>query len=306
MSNHLEVPRLRPDPRPTPEMPSACEARGCGGAAPRTPPPPPTFSDVRVNGVEIPPEAIAQEIQYHPAGTPEAAWTEAVRALAIRELLLQEARRLGVDGAPERDEAGRVETDDDATVAELLDQEVEPELPSKDECRRYYDARRERFRTADLFEVSHILLEPEGDDDAAWRAAGVQARALIAEIANDPTAFASLARELSACPSAAQDGSLGQVRRGELVSEVQKVIETLAPGETHRRPVRSDFGWHVIRLHRRIEGNVLPFEAVCDKIFEMLAARSWTVAATRYVADLAARAEIEGVVVEPAPEGTAF
>ncbi len=72
------------------------------------------------------------------------------------------------------------------------------------------------------------------------------------------------------------------------------MIETLGPGETHRRPIRSEFGWHVIRLHRRIEGQVLPFEAVRGKIAEMLAARSWTVAATRYVADLAARSEIEG------------
>ena len=305
MSEHLQIPRLRPDPRPEPAMPGACQAYGCSGPAPRTPPPP-TFSEVRVNGVEISPEDIAQEIQHHPAGSPEAAWTEAARALAIRELLLQEARRLGVDGVPEPDESGRVETDDDATVAELLDREVEPELPGEDECRRYYDTRRERFRTADLFEVSHILLEPEGGDDAAWRAAGVQARALIGEVADDPSAFAAAAREVSACPSAAQDGSLGQVRRGELVSAVQEVIETLAPGEIHRRPVRSDFGWHVIRLHRRIEGHVLPFEAVQGKIAEMMAARSWTVAATRYVADLAAGAEIEGVVVEPAPEAAAL
>lgn len=309
MSAHLEVPRLRPDPRPEPGMPSACQARGCSGPVPRTPPPP-TFSEVRVNGVEIAPEAIAQEIQHHPAGSPEAAWTEAARALAIRELLLQEARRLGLEGDPEPDETGRVETDDDATVAALLDAAVEPELPGEDECRRYYDARRERFRTADLFEVSHILLEPEGEDededDAAWRAAGVHARAIIGEVANDPAAFAAAARELSACPSAAQDGSLGQVRRGELVREVQEVIETLRPGETHRRPVRSDFGWHVIRLHRRIAGQVLPFEAVQGKIADMLAARGWSVAATRYVADLAAKAEIEGVVVEPAPEVAAL
>ncbi len=36
MSDHLEIPRLRPDPRPEPEMPSACQARGCSGPAPRT------------------------------------------------------------------------------------------------------------------------------------------------------------------------------------------------------------------------------------------------------------------------------
>ncbi len=46
---------------------------------------------VTVNGVEIPLAAIARETQHHPAGNPSEAWTAAARALAIRELLLQEA-----------------------------------------------------------------------------------------------------------------------------------------------------------------------------------------------------------------------
>lgn len=306
MTQDLEIPRLRPDRRETPEMPSACQARGCGGAAAPSIPAPPTFSEVRVNGIEIPPEAIAQEIQHHPAPSPEAAWTEAARALAIRELLLQEARRQGIEAECEADEAGRVETDIDATIAALLDAELDPGEPDEAECRRYYEARRERFHTADLFEVSHILIEPEGKGDDAWRGAGIQARALIKEVGEDPAAFAAAARELSGCPSAAQDGSLGQIRRGELVREVWEAVESLEPGTTHRNPVRSEHGWHVLRLHRRIEGEILPFEAVKAKIAEMLAARGWTVAAMRYVAALAEAARIEGVAVEPAPDAAAL
>ena len=49
---------------------------------------------VLVNGVEIPPSAIVAETQNHPAPDPVAARAQAVRALVIRELLLQEARRL--------------------------------------------------------------------------------------------------------------------------------------------------------------------------------------------------------------------
>lgn len=306
MTQDLEIPRLRPERRDTPDLPSACQARGCGGPPAPAGPPPPTFSEVRVNGVEIPPEAIAQEIQHHPAASPEAAWTEAARALAIRELLLQEAQRRGIAGPPETDEEGRVETDADATVAALLDAELDPGAPDEAECRRYYDARRERFRTADLFEVSHILIEPEGGDDDAWRAAGLRARALVREVGEDPKAFAAAARELSGCPSASQDGSLGQIRRGELVREVWEAVEMLEPGTTYRNPVRSEHGWHVLRLHRRIDGEILPFEAVRDKIAEMLAARGWTVAAMRYVAALAEAARIEGIAVEPAQDAAAL
>lgn len=289
-------------PRPEPVMPGACQSGGCGGGPEPRMPPPPSFGEVRVNGVEITPEAIAQEIQHHPAPDAETAWAGAARALAMRELLLQEARRLEIEAEPESDEAGRFESMEDALVRALLDEEVEPEMPGEEECRRYYEARRDRFRTPDLIEASHVLIEPDGKDEAAWAAAEAQVRAIIAHVGDDSRAFAEAARELSQCPSAHQDGSLGQVRRGELVAAVESAIETLSDGETCREPVRSRFGWHAIRLQRRIVGRLLPFEAVSGKIGEMLGARSWTVAATRYVAALAAAATVEGVAIEPSSD----
>jgi peptidyl-prolyl cis-trans isomerase C len=300
------MPRLKQERGPAPVLPGACQRGGCGGGfAPRMPPPP-SFGEVRVNGIEIEADAIAREIQHHPAPDADAAWREAARALAIRELLLQEARRLGLEAEPEADEAGRMEAEDDALVRALLDEAIEPELPGEAECRRYYEARRERFRTPELFEPAHVLIEPEGDDADAWATAEATARAVIAEVGDDPAAFAEVARELSACPSAQQDGSLGQVRRGELLPDVQAALEAIPEGTVRREPVRSPHGWHVIRLHRRIPGRELPFEAVHGKIAEMLGARGWSVAATRYLAMLAEKAEIEGIAIEPAPDAAAL
>lgn len=301
MSRQLDI--INPgDPaqgRPVPTMPGACESRGCGGPEPLLPPPP-SFGEVRVNGVEIAPEAIAREIQHHPAPDAETAWIEAARALAVRELLLQEARRLGIEAEPEADEAGRAEPEDDALVRQLLEEEVAPERAGEAECRRYYDANPRRFRTPDLFEAAHILIEPEGEDDAAWEAARARAVSIIEGVADDPAAFAAAARAFSGCASAKQDGSLGQIRRGELVASVQTGLEALADGATGREPVRSRFGWHILRLQRRIAGRTLPFEVVAPRIADMLEARSWSVAAGRYVAALAARGAVEGVRIEGA------
>ncbi len=303
-----EPPRLVPDRRPpaararlAPRLAPAaepCPVGGCGGPEPALPPPP-SFGEVRVEGKEIPPEAIAQEVQHHPAPDAETAWREAARALVVRELLLREARRRGLEPDPEVDEAGRRESDEDALVRALLEEAVEPEEPGEAECRRFYEARRQRFRTADLFEVAHVLIAPEGEDAAAWEAAEAQARAVIAAVGDDAAAFGAAARELSACPSAAQDGALGQVRRCELLPVVQAALEAIPEGTTRREPVRSPHGWHVLRLHRRHPGRQLPFEAVAGKIAETLGARSWSLAATRFVAALAAEAGVEGVSVEP-------
>ncbi|HEX4761381.1 MAG TPA: peptidylprolyl isomerase [Sphingomicrobium sp.] len=299
MSRRLDVINIAdPAQGPAPKMMSSCETGGCGGGPEPLIPPPPTFGEVRVNGVEIPPEAIAEEIQHHPAPDAETAWVEAARALAVRELLLQEARRIGLAAEPTTDEAGRTEIQEDAVIRALLEEEVVPAEPGQSECRRYYQANLERFRTPELFEAAHILIEPEGADEEAWAAAFERAQAIVREIGDDAAAFAAAARTHSGCASAQQDGSLGQIRRGELVSEVQAGLEALASGTTGREPVRSRFGWHILRLHRRIEGRTMPFDMARDRIADMLEARSWSVEAARYVAGLAARNQVEGVRIE--------
>jgi peptidyl-prolyl cis-trans isomerase C len=299
MSRRLDVINLGdPEQRPAPKLMSSCETGGCGGGPEPLIPPPPTFGEVRVNGVEITPEAIAEEIQHHPAPDAETAWTEAARALAVRELLLQEARRIGLAAEPLPDDAGRIEIDEDALVRALLEEEVVPAEPGEAECRRYYDANQDRFRTPDLFEAAHILIEPEGTDEEAWAAALARANAIVREISDDAAAFAAAARAHSGCASAQQDGSLGQIRRGELVPEVQGGLEKLAEGTTAREPIRSRFGWHILRLHRRIEGRRMTFDMVRDRIADMLEARSWSVEAARYVARLAAENQIEGIRIE--------
>lgn len=287
-----------------PVLPSACETGGCGCApvVDRAPPPMPAFCPVRVNGVEIPADQIAREMQHHPAEDGETAWRQAARALAIRELLLQEAAACRIVAQAETDTAGRMETKEDATVRVLLERKLPPASVGEEECRRYYDGHIHRFRTPDLFEAAHILIEPgEGSEDG-WRNAEQRARALAAELGDDAWSFAAAAREYSSCPTAQQDGSLGQVRRGELDRSLQQVLEALPEGCTARQPVRSRFGWHVIRLQRRIGGQTLPFELAREKIIDMLEARAWATSASRYIAGLARRASIEGVQFQPPAE----
>ncbi|HYD76963.1 peptidylprolyl isomerase [Ramlibacter sp.] len=300
----------RPVPRPEPQMPSACASGGCGGGSGggttatihvhrrgRPGAEPPAYVAVRVNGTVIAPEAIAEEAQQHPAPDPASAWRAAARALAIRELLLQEAHRLGLAAEPETDEAGRREVDEEALIRAVLETQAAPSSPTREECLRVYEQQRERFRTPPLLEARHILVEPGGDDEAGWDAARHQAATIAREVGDDPAAFAEAAQAFSSCPSKMQGGSLGQLQPGELVPAVQSAIEALPEGMTGREPVRSRFGWHVLRLDRRIPGRQLPFELVESRIADMLEARAWTLAAARFTASLAEAATLEGVAL---------
>jgi len=106
-------------------------------------------TEVSVNGAVIPRDTIAREVQHHPAAKPIEAWLSAARALVVRELLLQQARRIGVVVTPLSDEYGRRETEEDALIRCLIEHEVTTPEPDDETCRRYYEQRRRLFRSHD-------------------------------------------------------------------------------------------------------------------------------------------------------------
>jgi len=250
---------------------------------------------VSVNGVTIPSADIARETQNHRSSDPDEVWAMAARALAIRELLGQEANRLGIAAEPIEDEEGRRETPQEARFRALLEREVI--VPHADEaaCRRYYEQNRRRFRSPDLFEPAHILLPAAPGDAAAREVARRAAEALIARLRERPEDFASVASEHSACPSAGQGGSLGQVGPGQTVVEFEKALQVMEPGAVHPSPVETRYGLHVVRLDRRIEGRDLPFELVRERIAEWLDESVHRRALRQYVAVLAGRSAVTGV-----------
>lgn len=250
-----------------------------------------------IGGVEVPEALIAQEISNHPAPSIEEARKLAANALAIRALLLNRATELEVEATPLFDDEGREETLDEARIRRLLDQEVAVAAPSEAECRRVYDARPTAFRSPEMTEASHILVAAEGEDEALWEAARLTAQAHLAQVTARPGSFADLARRVSDCPSRTDGGLLGQLVRGDLAPEVEDALAGLAPGDICGAPVRSRFGWHVLKVDRRAEGHRLPFEHVRPWIEDRLSERAWRAAAARYVAGLGEAAREEGVAI---------
>ncbi len=260
--------------------------------------PPPVV--VSVNGIVIPRDAIARETQHHPADKPMAAWQSAARALVIRELLLQEARRLGIEVAPKSDSSGRRETEEEALVRGVVEHEVKTPEPNEETCRRYYLSNRTRFRSPAIYEAAHILFAAREDDADAFAEAQRDAKDVLTELRTQPHRFAEFARVHSACPSAAQGGNLGQVTAGQTTPEFEQALFALAPGEITPEPVATRYGVHIIRLDRKIEGRELPFELVSDRIADYLRACVTRRATAQYVARLVSGAQITGLALDGA------
>ncbi|MHB0950857.1 MAG: peptidylprolyl isomerase [Allorhizobium sp.] len=257
----------------------------------------PVLDAVSVNGVEIAESDILAEAQNHPAENPGAALLAAARALAVRELLLQRAHELNITAKPDTDAEGRSETDEDAAIRRLIEEEVSVPSATPEECRRFYENNREKFRSEPIFEASHILFAADPADQSARDAARGDAERLAAVLLEHPSEFATMARTHSACPSGAQGGNLGQLTRGSTVAEFERALARMEEGQITPVPVESRFGFHIIRLERRIDGEQLPFDFVEPRIAGWLEASTWAKAVSQFIAILAADATITGIDV---------
>jgi peptidyl-prolyl cis-trans isomerase C len=257
--------------------------------------PPPVV--ISVNGTLIPRSAIAHEVQYHPASSPSSSWRQAAEALVLREILLQEARRQLPAPRPETDEKGRTETEEEALIRQLVEQDVQVPTPNEAELRRFYEANRTAFRSQELVEVRHILVSAHAADEATYAAAREKAEAIAAQLTAHPERFEALARVHSDCASSGEGGVLGQIAPGETTPEFEAALATLEGGQTTAAPAATRYGFHVIRLDRRIAGRQMPFEWVSGRIADYLVERARRTATAQYIARLVSRAEIRGIEI---------
>ncbi len=255
------------------------------------------FPDLIVNGETIPHAVVAAEAQNHdaPKGKPGIAWRKAANAVAVRTLLLQEARNRGLTATPEEVGPGRFETEEEALIRGLLDQVVDVAAPADDAIRAEWERDPTRFRSPPLWEVSHILVACDPRDEAARSDALARAVDLTGQALGNPRGFAKLASAHSDCGSKASGGALGQLGPGDTVPEFEAALREMSEGDITAEPVLTRHGWHIIRMDAATQGAVLPFDVVQQKISDAMEKAAWTRAAHDFVNHLISRAKVSGV-----------
>ena len=247
--------------------------------------------EIRVNGRTVTEEAIDQEIQYHPAASLGEARKEAARALSIRTMLITEAERQGITGENRQ----TAETQEEAQIRLLLEQELDNPEPDEAACRQYYDSNRERFRSPSRYHVSHIFRPAPTDDAEARVAARERCRRIIRVCQSDPGRFTRLSLKHSRCPSAESGGDMGVIGPGDTSHDFEKALERLPEGQLSTHPLETRYGFHVVWLHERHRGEQLPYEAVREKIATYLKESVWRRSVSQYLQILAGRSRIEGI-----------
>ena len=177
----------------------------------------------------------------------------------------------------------------------LIEREVTVPEPDDETCRRYYERNSARFHSPDIYEAAHILFAAAPSNSDAYAKACADAASVLAELQALPGRFADLAKLHSRCHSGAQGGNLGQLTSGQTTPEFEQALTALSPGELCKESIATRYGFHIIRLDRKHEGQMLPYEAVAGRIADYLRESVRRRADAQYIARLITAAQIQGI-----------
>ncbi len=165
--------------------------------------------------------------------------------------------------------------------------------PSETDMKAYYNENLARYTTKEQINASHILIKVDAKaGPAAEKASKALADEIYKEAIKPETDFAELARQKSQGPTAPKGGELGFFGRGKMVAEFENAAFALKKGEISK-PVRSQYGWHIIKLNDRKDAHVQPFEEAKDKIGTLVEGRNYRKAKAILLKKLNEEAKIE-------------
>ena len=213
---------------------------------------------VIVNGKPIPKAQLDKLLQKSGQADNPQVRDQAREMLVTRELILQEANNRGLsqnDAVKEQIEQSRM----GILVAAVFQDYVEKEGIAEADLKAAYESVKSQY-TGKEYHVEHILVEKEAD-----------AKAITAQLKAGAN-FEELAKAKSKDPgSAPTGGDLGWVSEKSLVPEFSKAMVQLKKGQITDKPVKTQFGWHIIKMDDMRDVKTPPMEEIKDQLKQMIA-----------------------------------
>ncbi len=181
-----------------------------------------------------------------------------LQQLIASKLLLLEAKRNLFETEPEfKAELARVR--DELLVGYATKKAIGSVTVSDKDAEDYYNENKERFVNEEGVNASHILVETEEE-----------ALSILAKINAGEITFEDAATEFSGCPSKANGGNLGDFGRGQMVPEFDVAVFAMEEGEISTAPVKTQFGYHLIKLNKKNPAAEIPFAEIAPEIKDAL------------------------------------
>lgn len=200
---------------------------------------------------------------------------QVVEELVSLELMRQEAIKLGLDKSPAM--SAEMKIMQARVLANALLTDFTSKIDTSDDALRTEYEKQIALTDAKEFKASHILLEDEA-----------KAKEIIAEL-DGGADFAEAAKKYSTGPSGPNGGDLGWFDSGTMVPEFSQAVAAMETGKYSASPVKTQFGYHIIKLQDQRSKAPQPFESVKEQIGNMI----MRTAVEEYVTSLHDAAKIE-------------
>ena len=232
-----------------------------------------------VNGKPIPQsrvDALVQQVSRSGRQVTPDMMEEIKKAVIDREVLVQEAQKQGLDGSD--DYKSQMELmHDNLLIRELVTSYQKNNPVTDEEVQAEYD----KFKAANSgkeYHARHILVATEAE-----------AKDVIAQLKKGAK-FEALAKKRSKdTGSGAHGGDLDWAAPGNFVKEFSEAMVALPKGKFTETPVKTQFGWHVIRLDDVRDAQMPKLEDIKPQITQQLGQQKLQ----KYQEDLRAKAKIE-------------
>lgn len=177
--------------------------------------------------------------------------------LINQKLMLLDAVRNLYEREPEfKEQLARVK--DELLVNYAVSKAVSNVRVTDDDAKAYFNEHPEQFAGEEQVSASHILVDSEE-----------KALDLLGKIRAGKITFEDAATEHSSCPSGRNGGSLGEFGRGQMVPEFDNACFSMEVGALSE-PVKTQFGYHIIRLDGKKEAEPMHFGDVRESIVRQL------------------------------------
>jgi parvulin-like peptidyl-prolyl isomerase len=155
------------------------------------------------------------------------------------------------------------------------------------EAKKAYEEHKSAFQRPESVHARHILVKTEAE-----------AKAIIAELNKTPKSklkakFEELAKSKSTGPSASRGGDLGTFGRKQMVKPFSDAAFALKAGEYTKKPVKTQFGYHVIYVEEKMPAQTIPFNEVKERIKQNLKMEKFKTKMQKLAQDLKAKAKIK-------------
>ena len=211
--------------------------------------------------------------QYRQAGLGQMA-DQIVERLIEQTLISNAARKSGLTETAEVKR--RIKVLSDGVLQQMyLDSKIGEQL-TDDALKAAYREQIAGAKRPEEIRARHILVKTEAE-----------AKKIIAEL-GDKGDFAAAAKKHSTGPSGVKGGDLGFFSDGMMVPEFSNAAFALKAGEFTKAPVKTQFGWHIIKLEERRKAEAAPFNEVAPKLRQELSRKAYE----KIVGDLRATAKI--------------